>query len=784
MKNLTGLLALFFIGTSFLYSQSTSPTLQAGLSGIAFDKGDLDAEVIAKLIAEKQDEIKVRLIQTMLLDDLDEAGGLISAYVNDLLNVVLSGSKPQVQTKNILESTVNVAVVLAFVNHYVGVIDGDARDNLNKLAMSLGYILPEEYKSMPPPSSLVEMIQNPKYAQVFTEKLDDDKVSVSDYNSDILTQFAVFLIDMTAEALQQNETLKERGLFRFTDSQWYISENLFSNSQEKTVGFTQNAFFRSYIDLRNKAKEASKLKQDVDSLERRRFDQILSNDFSIKKMKLSIDNKRKKLQTAVKNKSREESILKQDVDSLEKKYTNLKLSNDSRIQKIDSLTESKRKEFQTAFNQFRKLQKDLKEKGGAATSEYAQLVFQDIQEYINAYVDAFGVFDFIYRNGLQISSIDTLLSGQLDSLANSLGSLNPDINIDISRIEIANYQKLVNHLKKQLKEIPEKYVAEFSPFFAEIEDLLIKSTIETGGTLKNHEQIFLIGKKLLPVARTIVTLSGDTSSVELVLRKAELQLVANAVDSLSVKLGLSKKDSDSFMAFYKLFGSIQNLDDIQSYEQFFKSFYLTLDVFVDGKLKSVLQKVVGLTNDHIELVKTDSADYVNVDVQGVLASLSEMKYNRWRPFSLYLTVGGNFMWFPGDGQQVQENNISGFQYFGEKIGLKIKLKDNAYLNSFSKGEVFNYYGRKYIRKVPPKQPVVSDYHFLLYASGLLYNLVGTSSENSINSTMVGAGFGLSFFNGLDFNVSAGMPVGISNPKLFINAGFEIRFMEYIQALGK
>lgn len=757
-------IAFIFISTSFLYSQSTSPTLQAGLGGITFDKGDLDTELIAKLIAEKQDEIKVRLIQTMLLEDLEDAGGLISAYVNDLLTVILSGSKPEIQTKNILESTVNVAVVLAFVNHYVGVVDGKERANLNKFAMSLGYVLPRNYKDIPPPSSLVDMIKNPIYSESSYELSESETmVAASKLENKVLTQLAAYLIDLTAESLQNNEVLKERGLFRFIDSDWYNSESLYRNLEPRFSDFSERHFFESYILIGKKVDTLNTLKEKIIDTE--------------SKVRYFLELQEQTREIRIKKVTDNDLVAMSEIDT---ELNNLEL----KINKLDSTIQSDENSV-TKLSEYIKTNlhnNDSNIKKGV--NVYAREVYQDIQKYVNAYVDAFGVFDFIYRNGLQISSIDTLLSGQLDTLANSLGSLNPDINIDISKIEIASYQKLVTHLKKQLKEIPEKYVAEFSPFFAEIEDLLIKSTIETGGTLKNHEQIFLIGKKLLPVARTIVTLSGDTSSVELILRKAELQLVADAVDSLSVKLGLSKKDSDSFMAFYKLFGSIQNLDDIQSYEQFFKSFYLTLDVFVDGKLKSVLQKVVGLTTDHIELVKTDSADYVNVDVQGVLASLSEMKYNRWRPFSLYLTVGGNFMWFPGDGQQVQEKNISGFQYFGEKIGLKVKLKDNAYLNSFSKGEVFSYYGRKYIRKAPPKQPVINDVHFLLYASGLLYNLAGTSSENSINSTMIGAGFGLSFFNGLDFNISAGLPVGISNPKLFLNAGFEIRFMEYIQALSK
>ncbi len=738
MKKLLWLATLLFISSSYLFSQSTSPTLQAGLGGITFEKGDLDAEVIAKLIAEKQNELKVRLVQTMLLNDLDNAGGVISSYVSDLLSVVLSGTKPQIKTKNVLESTVNVAVVLAFVNHYVGVIDDNERANLNKLAMSIGYVLPSDYDEIPPPSSLVEMIKNPIYSKNSYEISETaTKVKTSNLENEVLTQLAAYLIDITAEALQENEILKERGLFRFVDSDWYQSKNLYINLKPKPIDFSQTGFLRSYIDISKKADSLAKINNQIS-----KFEKQIS--------KLQADGK-----------SLDSQEVKAQVHSI-----------DSSVYKLNG-----------AKAELKKIIEQNETILGKGTPVYARQVYQDIQKYVNAYVNAFGVFDFIYRNGLQISSIDTMFSGQLHDLAKSIGGINPNWDIDIKNIDIASYQVLVNHLKELVKNIPEKNRIEFEPFFAEVEELLIKSKIETNEVLKQYEQIYLIGKKLLPAARTIVTLSGDTSSVELILRKAELQLVADAVDSLSSKLGLKKQDRNSFVAFYKLFGSIQNLDDIQSYEQFIKSFYLTLDVFVDGKLKSTLQKVIGLTTDHIEFVKTDSADYMNVDVEGMLASLSDITYDRWRPINLYFTVGGNTTVFPNK-QMLDDKTISSFQYFGEKIGLKVKLRDWAYLNSFSNGETFSYWGRNFIRRVPPKQPFISDFHLLAYASGLLYNLAGTSSESNINSTMVGAGFGFSFFNGLDFNITAGRPVGISDAQTFINFGFDIRFTEYIQALGK
>lgn len=720
---------ILLIGSVF--SQNSAPTLQAGLSGVTFTKGDLDTEVIAKLIAEKQEELKIQLIKSMLLSDLEKAGGVVSAYANDLLNVVLSGSSPEIKTRNIVENTVNIAVVLAFVNHYVGAMGDVERANINKLAISMGYVLPSDYKDIEPPASLVELIQNPYFNNTsFELDIKDGKVRDSKYNNEALLMLAAYLIDITAVALEENEVLKERGLFQFAESTWYNSENLYLKLGKPDANFSQISYLKNYVSVKNTVEDLQNLQKQLKN----------------KQGKLRISNN-------------DDSLLVVQIDSLMKKELDL------RVKINDSL----------------KLKKKQLEKG---RSFYAKQVHDDIVKYVEAYVKAFGVFDFIYRNELDIKRIDTVFANALDSLASEIEASDKVPDIDMNNLNIENYLKLVKHLRIILAKIPEQDRDEFESFFSEMEVYLIKKKLDGEHSIKKLEQVYLVGNKLLPVVQKMVVLAGDTTSIEKIFQHLELSLVSSSINDLISELKLTPKQSDEFKSFYELFGAIQNLDDIDSYEKFLKSFYLTLDVFADGKLKSTLETIINLTGDHMEFVKTDSADYVNVDVEGIIVSLSDMNYDRFRWLKFYLTVGGNTMHFLKEDQTQGENKVDNFQYFGEKIGVKIKLYDWAYLRSFSSGETFSYWGYSYIRKAPASKPVVSDVHLLAYGSGLLYNIAGTSSNTSIDNALWGVGLGVSFNNGLDFNISRGHLFAVSDSKPFWNIGFDIRFTEYIKALSK
>jgi hypothetical protein len=131
--------------------------------------------------------------------------------------------------------------------------------------------------------------------------------------------------------------------------------------------------------------------------------------------------------------------------------------------------------------------------------------------------------------------------------------------------------------------------------------------------------------------------------------------------------------------------------------------------------------------------------------------------------------------------------LSNYTFAGEKIGIKVNLLDWAYTNSFGRQETFTYWGKRYLRLEPAGEPTVSNLHLLLYGTGLLYNLANTGTTSDFNRPLIAGGLGLTFFNQLDLNVTAGIPVnanaGEATP-LFLNFGFDIRFDEYLQALNE
>lgn len=121
---------MFFSTFSFLFSQTethTAPTLQVGLDGLDFSKGTLDSELILEIISEKQNEIKLRVAQNILLEPLNNCGATIYSFGDNILKAVIEEKDPVIRKRRILESTVNTLFTVAFANYYLKKIESDPK---------------------------------------------------------------------------------------------------------------------------------------------------------------------------------------------------------------------------------------------------------------------------------------------------------------------------------------------------------------------------------------------------------------------------------------------------------------------------------------------------------------------------------------------------------------------------------------------------------------------------------------------------------------------------------
>ncbi|SMD31786.1 hypothetical protein SAMN04488029_0123 [Reichenbachiella faecimaris] len=277
----------------------------------------------------------------------------------------------------------------------------------------------------------------------------------------------------------------------------------------------------------------------------------------------------------------------------------------------------------------------------------------------------------------------------------------------------------------------------------------------------------------------------------------------------------SKDNVERFVTLYKFYNDLK-AEDIGltelTQEQYLAMRTIIRDVIEKLSLKfenSVVAKVSDFVLEYT-LIQEETTDHdkktttIYVDIESLVSALdqhynsssrkSSMSSKYWiinpRPF---LTIGTNYGYFIDDTNVLRTdadgnvNDITNYYYASEKVGLKVKLFDTKYTRSFKPGETFTYKGTRRVWKRPRKQTVVSDMYYMVYASGLLYNLVNLKSEESFDQAIVGTGLGMTFFNGLAISASMAVPFtqgSIESKNWFFNLGFDIPIIEYLGQLNK
>jgi hypothetical protein len=658
--------------------QASAPTLQLGLDGISLGKGNLDAQLIMEIIAEKQREVKIKVVQNLLLNKLAGGGGIIYNYGDNVLRTVIEEKDAAVRTRKIMEATVNLVFVHMMAEYYLKYQDKlytrGSPNLVNVNATTALRILAKAYlkDSVPVFNGLGEQKLLSEEAvwtrtvvtarqiaaeqkNVLSNKPAED--DVADPEAD--TYLRSLVLDIAAEVVRHNIRLKDLGLMQISYSRSY-------------------EFYNRYLNLTS-----------------------------------------------------------------------------------------------------------------AATKQAADAIYQDMQDHLITFTDHIGYIYYLatqltYKNnGINIAKanlakITTPLTGSPPDFKKAADSLGKIINL------------LAGHLTKddttyaaELKQLTEIAV------YLKKAKLMIDGTTTTDGPSTTYADIlYTLQADFIPALAKISYRSGALVNLidELTITERQLSGLLNTI--LKDKLP-EIQQWDKVEPMIQLVSRLYQFDQALTFSDYLKFISETENIFTDDKIKDGLSIINSFVKDYTVIRQNEKGkEVIDFNVESFLVKLSNMRHDRNSALSFLFTVGVNTGYFE-NALTYHGDNLSSFSFVSEKIGLKWKLYDRAYKMNHNSGEIFEgAFGTKYKRLAPPKEPLISNYHMIFYASGLLYNVVNLKTSGNFNAPLVGTGFGLTFFNALDMNITYAIPIlddrGFGASRLFplISLNFDILFTEYLSRLGK
>jgi hypothetical protein len=787
-KNLLILFAL----TCFLQVKAQdlheAPSLQVGLSGIKFSNGNFDPELVAEIIAEKQKEVKVKLIKNMLLDNLGVDNGLFFAYIDHTIEILATEKDEDTRVKNLLENTVNLAFVVGYAEYYIGTLKQNSKEwnSFKTLALSYGIdplLFNKDKLSLKDFAKISYRKSSNSDIKLNTNKIERNKIKSTN-------KFVGVIIDLFAEQIRQNEQFKSLGLLRTNYLQNYISMN-------------------SYLSLVNDRynKDAKDYVNQLDSL-----NDLLNgrSNLALRNLLLKIEANTKidvitpLSETEIENLIAYESKINAITERIVKKGFYNKIEGDEVAGYVKIINDN-----ENSFNLSLASNKNNKlltiRSGGMASSEaliineilinyrnakskfelytnalikrdLADIIFSEVNENLLVYVKYFGLIKSLAVKGNDWEKSLNLISngfkcGKVDSLSNLM---------------LGQYEKARKEIK-DLSKLSKDEIASLEKINSFIEKLRYAE-------LNQFEYIQTYEREIKPSLNRL-----GIYSIDFVNMSKTMFSMLNCIDT-TIRDDLAKVNINLNFSFMDVFTKIDEFDKVETYSRFLNQLSDAGDVFSDEEMKKSINRIITFVNSYIKVNEdTIGKLSLNLDVEGFLYNLQKTPYNKFRPIEFHFTVGANTAYFNSNLVTNENDTIRNYSYIGEKIGIKYKLWDWKYTRSFSKGETFTYkhwYNIfrcntvSYLRTSPPKEPTINNIHLLAYGSGILYNLINTGTTKDFNSPLVGVGIGITFFNDLDFNVTYGRPI-LTNKSFrdssvpsFINVGFDIQFIEYYDRLNQ
>jgi hypothetical protein len=672
IKSIFFTIFILFVQNLILHAQNDleakPPTLQIGLDGFSLDKGSLDAQLIMEIIAEKQQELKIKAIQNVFLKKVANAGGTVYSFTDNVVRELVFEKDPKVRTTKILENTVNIVFVSSFLKHFLSTRDSGQIQQINSLFNKINNS--ENQISLKTDSELEISSFVAKERESITSYFKDENAMY----------FITLLLDMCSDAVRKDEKLKQLGLMQISYSATY--------------------------DYLNK------------------FNQLNSEPIYIKKNEKNIFNKNHFLR-----------IYNDDLD-------------DKDILEISKAVKNIYDEITASLGDI---------------TNYIGLVKFIMEEYSfrNENLELF------VRHGASISNFKdkvgelTSLKANIETIVNSIRVDNTDDTVLIS--EINNLNRIYFYIEKAIEFIEKdnanhKIIADIIyTFYSEFRPLLLNQSYRSSEYLKVISQLN--------------------------------EITHSFADLLRAKNNSLSPENFKMSSFLLLASKLYQFNRSTTISEYLKLIEDISQIFPEDNVKNALSTVITFVKDYTVIEKDGKGnEFINFNVESFIVKLHNVKPYKLSRWQFHFTVGMNNAYFDKDLVLSDGSVVRNLSYVGEKIGVKYKLFDRSFWKTRNPGETYQINNKSYIKTAPPKEPLVSNCHAILYGSGLLYNLVNTQSNNEFDMPLIGTGFGVTFYNSLDLNITYGIPI-FSNKGLnksfdnsFVNIGFDIQFIEYYKRL--
>ncbi len=736
MSSRISLLFFLIFGSCLsLDAQVGPPTLTTGIGSIVYQRGELDAELIASIISEKQAEVQTELAQRYILKSLDCGSFTLWNYVRQNLDVLFRESDPDVMTKEILRYGAELALTYGLAEYYLQDLSARSRE---------GRLTPAEEA----------------FLKFYFYWLDEEAKQ----------ELGVFLPD--------EEAALDRCIQEFLGqcSQGFTGDSIsfesyvmifYLEGQEQQIYFQQVPEQDDSFSLTLTPEGRSRLRQmaagrpEVVGFQLQRAAALQRGPFLPRAELLgALKNTGKPF-----NEDKPSGLFAAGCGNISPNHILIDLvyevaRNNEAVQRTGFFQQiGVAPEAYESRNKYLLLADELE----------LFLPISEIKEELEDIVDIlfkyFKTLQYLREGGLDLSldNIDILLAEAPDRSV-------PEVQ-----------QAIRDALTSLAGSLKVKY--DFEEDERPLLDALLTIIRDRNITPDELDSYaYFIDEELIP---QFIELNFSTrGAFDRILREAEdlaLVLRAQALMFIREKVATSNVSAD-IVQFVQLIELLNNLDQVETYEYIFAFLADVGNMTSSPRARTIINAIANGVNRY--LVVESEENVLKLEV----ASFATEVFKRFGErtgsrFAFFFSVGLNNAFAPETVAESLFDSTRHIYYASEKVGVKYKLVDwqrqYAY-GDFDLDEETSLERKRRLTRRFAREPVVTDLYAFGALSGLLYQIDVLRSEERFTDPVINLGLGIAFYNNLDLNVSYTVPFGRQFfEQGLINVGLDIKIYEYL-----